>query len=380
MVGAMILAFAALASSPPGLSTQAGNTPTTDPADLGPNVVMLKELADKYDPVPFEHRKHAKMAEMREACLVCHHRPPTAASQPVGTATAPTPADTAPLPAHVTQADSAQTPACKSCHSIKDFDATIQRPSLKGAYHRQCFNCHREWMGANACGACHKARDNSPNPKNPTPGDIVGRMHPPIPQPEDRVYKARYTPADGVNVTFRHQEHTKTYGIKCCHLPSSEQLRNVPPNPGFGHRAAGAAAPGTAGQSLAGVARAMHELPRERAAATTATMKPARPPRRRLTMRSASGGGQKLDKSHAGLACQQCHAGLQMSAAPTCGDKSCHGTKTVAFPATRPGLWTPRTPPASQPADTQPTVPWFALTQPAATSQPQAPTWERIRR
>ena len=32
----------------------------------------------------------------------------------------------------------------------------LRQPSLKGAYHRQCINCHLDWSHENACGFCHE--------------------------------------------------------------------------------------------------------------------------------------------------------------------------------------------------------------------------------
>jgi hypothetical protein len=189
-------------------------------AQPAPDVVMLDELVAVYEPVPFDHRTHAAMAEMWQGCETCHHRTPTvataAASQPAGL-----------VSRAKTQANAANMPACKECHDVANQSADIRMPNLKGAYHRQCLNCHREWANENGCSACHReqkkgkahdSRDPAPPPP-PTVDDIVGRMHPPIPEPETRVYQARFTPAVGSSVLFRHKEHTARYGLKCssCH-------------------------------------------------------------------------------------------------------------------------------------------------------------------
>jgi len=182
--------------------------PTTLPI---PNVVNLKELVNLYDPVPFDHKSHAQMAAMWDGCQTCHHRTPVASTRPA--------------PATHTQNDSAQIPACKSCHEISAKETDLHKPSLKGAYHRQCLNCHKEWMHDNACTICHKARPGTEGAgvattqPPPTKDDIVGRMHPPIKEPEIKIYRARYTPVAGPNVIFHHAEHVKTLGLKCvnCH-------------------------------------------------------------------------------------------------------------------------------------------------------------------
>ena len=91
------------------------------------------------------------MAEMWDGCETCHHYSPTTkpSAQALTTAKAHAP----------NQADAAVIPACKSCHSVEVNPTTeIRMPSLKGAYHRQCLNCHREWTQANACVICHAAR------------------------------------------------------------------------------------------------------------------------------------------------------------------------------------------------------------------------------
>jgi hypothetical protein len=199
-------------------SAHAATPPTTQPQQKIPDTVLLDQInrsgKNLYKPVPFAHKKHAEMAETRTGCTTCHHH-------------APAPSATT-QPAHVipTQADAAIIPACRSCHPIErpaDEKADIRMPTLKGAYHRQCLNCHKEWMAANACVVCHAASGPG-NPAlaattPPTPDDITGRMHKPLPEPADRIYIARFTPVAGPQVLFRHNEHVKTHNIKCasCH-------------------------------------------------------------------------------------------------------------------------------------------------------------------
>lgn len=165
----------------------------------GPDVVILNELEDLYLPVPFDHKGHAKMAEMTRGCAVCHHYTP----------------------------EGARHPACKSCHEVSPIRADMQKPSLKAAYHRQCLNCHREWTGATACETCHAPKagrgSRSGSMKVPSKDDIMGRMHPPIPEPETKVYQTTYKHRPGTNVIFRHKEHIHRFGFKCaeCHHEDS---------------------------------------------------------------------------------------------------------------------------------------------------------------
>ena len=95
-------------------------------------------------------------------------------------------------------------------------------------------------MHNNACVICHKPRaGQDAHAPQPTADDIVGRMHPPIPEPETKLYKMRFTAADGPNVLFRHQDHTTRFGLKCsqchhqdscahCHDPAEEQASRRP--------------------------------------------------------------------------------------------------------------------------------------------------------
>ncbi len=161
----------------------------------GPDVVILNELEKVYLPVPFDHKGHAKMAEMTQGCVTCHHYTP--AGQ--------------------------QHPACKTCHEITVAGTDIRKPGLKGAYHRQCLNCHREWIDETACAICHmpktgQAKDGTAEAL-PTEYDILAHMHSPIPEPDTRVYRAQAQQGAGSQVVFGHREHVHRFGLNCvdCH-------------------------------------------------------------------------------------------------------------------------------------------------------------------
>jgi hypothetical protein len=291
------------------------------PAEFGPDVVILRELEKTYEAVPFDHKSHAKMAEMWNGCVTCHHRSPQPTTDPGGTASAS---------GDLTQAAAARIPACKSCHPVVAADASIHLPSLKGAYHRQCLNCHQEWMHENACVICHQPKQGQPVGKaDPTPDDIVGRMHPPIPEPEARIYKTRFTPADGGNVLFRHKEHTVAYGIKCigchhrdncthCHGPTGEI---GPPKP---------LRPGMTWAESHGPCMGCHQESRCR----HCHYKDGRSPPPAFHHDAT---GQGLDEDHANLPCVQCHPSLKPTLEPTCGDAACHKDQKIAYPSQRPG-------------------------------------------
>lgn len=283
---------------------------------LGPDVVILSELENEYLPVPFNHAAHAQMAEMWQGCVTCHHRSP----EPDAAA--------APFNLGHSQEEASHIPACKSCHPIQAEDISIQMPNLKGAYHRQCLNCHKDWSGENQCGMCHEPKNGDTSLTVPTPGDIVGRMHPPIEPPSVKVYQARYKPAAGVNITFRHDEHVQRYGLQCvnchyrdtcgdCHSQGAAP-RHKPVEPAISW------------QQSHTPCMVCHQ---NQSCTHCHHHEDAEPP----PVFNHEWTGQLLDEDHAGLTCGQCHRGLDFTAEPSCGDSKCHGETIVAFPQDRPG-------------------------------------------
>jgi Ni/Fe-hydrogenase subunit HybB-like protein len=160
----------------------------------GPDGVILSELEDVYLPVPFDHKGHADMAEMTEGCVICHHHTP----------------------------EGEEHPACRTCHPVLDAEADIDKPALRGAYHQQCLNCHREWINERDCDICHREKAGrlaSERPVAvPSEDDILGVMHRPIPEPDTDIY-SRSLPITETRVIFRHREHTHRFGLRCveCH-------------------------------------------------------------------------------------------------------------------------------------------------------------------
>jgi hypothetical protein len=313
----------------------APTTTTRAAEELGPDVVILKELVALYEPVPFDHRSHAAMSQMWDGCTTCHHRPPQ--SPATRAAAASRPVDT-----H-DQQSSERIPACKSCHELGDDRAAadVRMPSLKGAYHRQCLNCHKEWTHENACVKCHQPL-NKRDPKReigPTADDIVGRMHPPIPPPADKVYTARFTPAAGNRVLFRHKEHVEGFGLKCVSCHHQDRCANCH-DPG-GVRTSHPLTPGRTWKDSHGPCAACHQQDRCDHCHHPEGQPDPPPFEHRLT-------GQILDKDHATLACADCHAQLKLKQTPTCGGATCHKSRpTIALPNDRPGSMAPT---ATQPA------------------------------
>lgn len=156
----------------------------------GPDVAILDQISDMYSPVRFDHKHHAEMVGMGQGCEQCHHYSPEG-----------------------------RIPPCRECHGkIASETQDLGKPGLKGAFHRQCMGCHREWSHATECVICHmpiKGEIIGGDGKDRT--DIVGIAHPIITEPAIRVY---YTPYEtGPIVTFYHREHIELFGLRCvdCH-------------------------------------------------------------------------------------------------------------------------------------------------------------------
>ena len=162
-------------------------------AHRGPEVVLLDELSDQYVPVIFAHALHADMTGMTEGCVICHHHSP-----------------------------SDVVTACRECHGNDRGSGSFRQPSLKGAYHRQCLNCHREWSHETQCSVCHAKKSAGSVPVEiPDATDIMGILHPNIEEPDIKLYRTEYP--DGEMVTFRHHEHVNRFSLQCvdCHREQS---------------------------------------------------------------------------------------------------------------------------------------------------------------
>lgn len=168
-------------------------TTTVHTLPESPDTVVLDLLTDLYQAVQFNHRLHANMAQMGDDCATCHHYSPPG-----------------------------QIPPCRECHSSTRSEVNLEQPSLKGAYHRHCLSCHREWSHETKCVVCHlpiSGRAMAPNGFDST--DIMGVSHPVITEPDKRVYQTPYQ--EGPVVTFYHSEHVDLFGLRCvdCHREES---------------------------------------------------------------------------------------------------------------------------------------------------------------
>ena len=154
-----------------------------------PDTIMLAEIADQFQPVRFNHKLHAEMAEMGQDCATCHHYSPED-----------------------------EIPPCKECHGGEANPTNLRQPSLKGAYHRQCLSCHREWSHDTKCVVCHlPAEGSGVAAMGYDSTDIIGISHPVITEPEKKVYHTPYE--EGPVVTFYHEEHIELFDLRCvdCH-------------------------------------------------------------------------------------------------------------------------------------------------------------------
>ncbi|MBI5507612.1 MAG: cytochrome c3 family protein [Deltaproteobacteria bacterium] len=104
-----------------------------------PEQILINKLADQYAGVQFNHKLHAGMSEMGKGCAVCHHFCPPG-----------------------------KIPSCESCHEAGGRPADLRQPGLKGAYHRQCLQCHREWSHETDCTVCHLQKTGTSSPTAPS--------------------------------------------------------------------------------------------------------------------------------------------------------------------------------------------------------------------
>ncbi len=159
----------------------------------GPDIVLIDQLAGLYKPVVFAHKLHAGMADMNGGCTNCHHY----------------------------SEQSGVIPPCRECHAPDRKDVDLRMPALKGAYHRQCINCHLDWSGEGSCSFCHEEANGDGTPVAHDPTDIIGVPHPKIEAVPTYTYETTY--AKGPVVTFHHADHVDLFGQNCvdCHRGDS---------------------------------------------------------------------------------------------------------------------------------------------------------------
>ncbi len=153
---AALLAAARLAA--PGSTATA-----SDAGAAAPGVLVLDAIPGEHGPVRFDHPMHAALAG---ACADCHHQHPDSRKLDCGDCHAIAPAE-------FRRSVKTSFLACSACHAELD-PRNPSMPSLKVAYHRQCFGCHRG-MGSLGSGprgcteACHVRRADGPGPARAGP-------------------------------------------------------------------------------------------------------------------------------------------------------------------------------------------------------------------
>jgi hypothetical protein len=157
--------------------------------EVGPDVIVIDELEDRYSPVIFSHKLHAQMSEMTGGCLGCHHY------NTLGPIL-----------------------SCNECHSIERKREDVRVPDLKAAYHQQCLDCHRQWSHQTECVSCHlEKREGKSLDITEITSELLMKSHPVVEEPAKIVYDTEYE--KGKLVTFFHNDHAKLFGLECvsCH-------------------------------------------------------------------------------------------------------------------------------------------------------------------
>lgn len=173
----------------------------------GPAVLVIdkfKKQSDIYAPVVFSHRLHAEMSGMAGGCKMCHHYNPP--GQVIG---------------------------CSDCHELIRKRSDVSKPDLKGAYHRQCIDCHRSWTNRVGCESCHSTNKNLVKTQEQKIAEkSAQRVHPKIISPTAIRFD---TPkAAGKLVTFYHTQHNELFGLECqtCHSNESCKKCHLKNKPG----------------------------------------------------------------------------------------------------------------------------------------------------
>ena len=120
--------------------------------DSQPEEIVINHLENEYSGVEFDHSTHTMIAE---ECGKCHHH--AGSDEKLGC-----------LNCHSLEPTLFQESAkvkfipCKDCHTDPDRDNPAM-PSIKVAYHQQCFTCHKgiEGIGEGPTGCvelCHERK------------------------------------------------------------------------------------------------------------------------------------------------------------------------------------------------------------------------------
>jgi len=154
-----------------------------------PDMIEIGALENIFEPVQFDHKLHAEMTNMGAGCNTCHHHGSEGVYEP-----------------------------CAECHVSEEENASLTMPTINGAYHRSCLNCHQSWIGKDVCKTCHvqkKFRFNVRKSLDAT--DVLAHHHEEIVVPD--VFRFVSPKSKQKPVSFHHKEHVELYRFKCetCH-------------------------------------------------------------------------------------------------------------------------------------------------------------------
>ncbi len=154
-------------------------------SDKYPDKVTIDRLEKIYEPVVFSHGIHADMSHVSGGCIQCHH-----------------------------YSSNNEIHACSNCHEKERLREDVSIPDLKGAYHQQCMDCHREWSHSTECTSCHALKNKE---GEFTKADTSYTKHEPLKTPKKMIYET--DSEEGKLVTFFHDQHNKVFNFKCedCH-------------------------------------------------------------------------------------------------------------------------------------------------------------------
>jgi hypothetical protein len=249
----------------------------------------------------------------------------------------------------------------------------VDLPDLKGAYHRRCLDCHRQWSGSPECKSCHLEKAVGKTPAQILEGYTKGQKeHPSVATPEKKVYATKEQ--EGTLVTFFHSDHTKRFGIACvdCHRqegcigchdkrPAELQKRMLAETPGDFDSRHFRCASCHEGQPCTKCHTAKEVQPFEHGRASGWALKSYHARLACSRCHGTSGKfaglkndcltchaawtaesfthavtGLKLDEIHAALDCIECHPGKSFGKLPVCS--GCHPDKS--YPKFKPGTTT----------------------------------------
>jgi hypothetical protein len=273
--------------------------------DEAPVALTLGTPDGRYGLVQFAHRAHAHMAETAKGCSGCHHYDQAGPIQP-----------------------------CRTCHATSRKRSDLGKPDLKGAMHRQCLECHRDWNAETSCSTCHAPAVTAATAKGAA-SDAARRpaKTSKVVAPTRIVYET--AAKEGKTVTFFHADHTDRFALACASCHVNETCRTCH----SGKPAGAATATLLTRKTASGTtqARAHEKCAGCHAKDACATCHTSKEPRT-ASFDHALRTGWPLNRFHAPLACKQCHTTPAPYTALKSDCESCHAGWQKKFEHARTGL------------------------------------------